>query len=456
MISELCDNNRLRRPGQTPLSLPTCKRIVLTTFGSYGDLHPYIAIAQELRRRGHEAVIATSELYRDKVMAAGLGFYPVRPDFPSERDSPGVFKEIMRARTGTEYLLRRVALPYIRESYEDLTATVRGADLLISHPTTFAAPLVAQAQAIPWVSTVLAPLSFLSVYDTLALAQAPRFRQVRRLGPVVLRALRAVSRLYCLPWFRPIRQLRRDLRLSPGGHPVFEGQHSPDLVLALFSRIIGDPQPDWPPQAVVTGFPFLEIEEEPVLDTRLSAFLDAGPPPIVFTLGTLAVQDAGAFYIESAAAAAKLGQRSLLLVGSSEESRGLLDGSLPLPPGAAAFSYAPYSAVFPRASIIVHQGGAGTIGQALLAGRPMLLMPCAHDQPDNAARVVRLGAGRMVPREDYTSDRVVAELSTLFTDPSYAARARSAQAMVQQEDGVRTACDAIEALLAARIVSQKP
>jgi UDP:flavonoid glycosyltransferase YjiC (YdhE family) len=112
-----------------------------------------------------------------------------------------------------------------------------------------------------------------------------------------------------------------------------------------------------------------------------------------------------------------------------------------------AFDYAPFSELFPRAAAVVHHGGIGTTGLAMRAGRPMLVMPCSWDQPDNAARVTRLGIGRSISRRGYTPARVAAELRHLLDDPSYSQRAAAVGECVRQEDGVRSACDALERLL---------
>jgi UDP:flavonoid glycosyltransferase YjiC (YdhE family) len=176
----------------------------------------------------------------------------------------------------------------------------------------------------------------------------------------------------------PISRFRAELGLTPGHDPVFEGQHSPQRVLALFSRVMAEPQRDWPPQTLITGFAFYDqADHGQGLDPDLERFLDAGPPPIVFTLGSAAVMQAGTFYKESLAAVRHLGCRAVLLAG---------DNSIPepLPPGTAVFSYAPFSKILPRASVVVHPGGIGTTAQALVAGRPMLVVPYAFDQPDNA------------------------------------------------------------------------
>jgi hypothetical protein len=122
----------------------------------------------------------------------------------------------------------------------------------------------------------------------------------------------------------------------------------------------------------------------------------------------------------------------------------------PLPEGVLALPYAPHGSLFPRAQAIIHQGGIGTTAQALRAGRPMLVVPHAYDQPDNASRVVKLGAARTLSPKHYAATRVATELQDLLAEPSYARRAAEVGRMVQAEAGDQQACDAIEAYLALR------
>src|SRR5579871_4657142 len=98
------------------------RRIVLTTFGSLGDLHPYIAIALGLQARGHEAVIATSATYRQKIEALGIGFRALRPDHPDPETQSDWYRRIMDRRKGSEFVVRELLMPVLRESYEDTLA----------------------------------------------------------------------------------------------------------------------------------------------------------------------------------------------------------------------------------------------------------------------------------------------------------------------------------------------
>ena len=118
-----------------------------------------------------------------------------------------------------------------------------------------------------------------------------------------------------------------------------------------------------------------------------------------------------------------------------------------MPQSVIAVPYAPHAAIFPRASVVVHQGGIGTTGEAMRAGRPMLVVPYSHDQPDHAARLKRLGVARNIPRERYNSKTATCEIAALLRDKSYAERAADVGARVRSETGLSKACDLLEGLL---------
>ncbi len=430
-------------PAGKSKSQRTGRRIVLTTFGSLGDLHPYIALAQGLQARGHEAIIATTRHYRQRIEARGIGFHAVRPDGPDLDADHDLMRRIMDARKGSEFVIRKLLMPVLHESYEDVLAAAEGADLLISHVLTYSTRLVAEKKGLPWAACFLQPLGFFSADDPPVLPQIPLLSKLRFLGPGFHRSLFGLAKWSCRSWGEPWHRLRAEIGLPPTSeNPLFEGVYSPTLTLAMFSHLFAGKQPDWPSQTAVTGFPFSGQGDEAEMSPDLVRFLDAGSPPIVFTLGSSSVLNAGPFFESSAAAAKRLGRRAVLIVGKET-------GNWPasLPDNVVAFDYVPFSKLFPRAAAIVHPGGIGTTGFAMHSGRPMLVMPCAHDQFDNAARVTRLGIARTISRHRYSVTRVAAELRCLLDDPEYSQRASGLGERVRQEDGVRAACDALEEIL---------
>jgi rhamnosyltransferase subunit B len=416
------------------------KHIVITSLGSLGDIYPYLGLARQLTQRGHDTLFATSAYYRALIEGEGVDFWPIRPEVdPADH---AMIRRLMDPKRGPELLIKEVLIPHLRDSYADLTAATHGADLLVTHPITFAGPVVAERQQIKWVSTVLAPMSFFSAYDLPVFPYPLWLAWLRRLGPSLSRVLMRAGKWVTRHWTDPIRQLRADLGLPTTADPLYEGQFSPGLTLALFSRLLAAPQPDWPPHTQITGFCF--YAGPPTLPLEVAQFLDTGPAPLVFTLGSSAVSAAGPFYRESVEAARRLGCRAVLLVGTDP----LNQASEPLPPGMLAVPYAPHGDLFPRALAIIHQGGIGTTAQALRSGHPMLIVPHAFDQPDNAARVTNLGVGRTLFPKYYTATQAVEQIRALLENPSYVQRAAQVADIVRSEDGVQRACDALEMYLA--------
>src|SRR5258706_4038673 len=417
-------------------------RILLTSWGSFGDVYPYVGIALALKGRGHRPVLAMPEFYRPVAEGLGLEFHAVGPQIdPNDR---ATIARLMDPVGGTEAIVAGLLMPSLNSDFAELEAAARGAELIVTHPITFAAPIVAQTRRLPWVSTVLAPISFFSAIDVPVIPAAPRLVHLRRLGPWVGRLIGRVVRGATRRWMEPVYALRAEQGLPRGGHPLFEGQFSPTLTLALFSRVLGSPQPDWLPNVVTTGFVFNTGPDS--MQPELEEFLSAGPAPVVFTLGTSAVGAAGNFYEESVKAVARLGVRAVLLTGGYEQNR----PKGPISRDVMVIDGAPHQLLLPRASAVVHQGGAGTTGQALRAGRPMLLVPHGHDQPDNAFRVVNLGVARSVSPGAYRERRVAHELGFLLGDGAYRTRASEIAAIVRGEGGAAAAGAAIEDVLRAR------
>lgn len=409
-------------------------RVVLACWGSYGDLFPYVGLALELRALGHTPVVATCPFYRDIVEGEGLAFHPVRPDI--DPTAGELLARVMDPARGPEVVVRELIAPFVREAYEDLSHAVEGADFLLSHPVTMAAPLLGEKLGLPWMSSVLAPASFFSTYDFPVAGPMPglirALRRTRFGASLLMKIVRRATR----DWTTPVQQFRAELGLPPAGAPLFEGQFSARGTLAMFSSVLASPQRDWPPNTHVTGFSFYSGRSRTLPDD-VARFLAAGEPPIVFTLGSSAVGAPGSFYEESIAAARAIGRRAILLVGQYAKSRPSLPDTM------MAADFAPHSELFPRAAAIVHHGGVGTTGQALASGRPMLVVPHSHDQPDNADRCVRLGVAETIDARQYRAPRVSEVLRGLVERASYASRAGEVAAAVRQEHGARTAADVI-------------
>jgi rhamnosyltransferase subunit B len=236
-----------------------------------------------------------------------------------------------------------------------------------------------------------------------------------------------------------LNAFRRELGLPPVWGIFRRYVHSPQLVLGLFADWFAPRQPDWPPNLDLPGFVLYDAASHRAVSAEAEQFLAEGPPPVLFTPGSGAatLRD---FLRESVEACRLLGIRAMLVTNFPEQ----LPGNLPS--GVRAFSYLPFSRIPPRCSAMVYPGGIGTMAQTIQAGVPHLVVPHAHDQPDNAARIERLGLGKSIYPERYRGDRVAALLRELRLDSSLAQRCRTFAARIHSETALVRACRLIEGL----------
>jgi UDP:flavonoid glycosyltransferase YjiC (YdhE family) len=237
----------------------------------------------------------------------------------------------------------------------------------------------------------------------------------------------------------PLNEFRATLGLPPVQGIFREYLQSPDLVLGLFPDWFGSIQPDWPSHTHLPGFVLHDDGERQTVTADVEEFLASGPPPVLFTPGSVAsmLRD---FFRESVEACRRGGFRAMLVTSFPEQ--------LPrdLPPGVRAFSYLPFSEILPHCAALVHPGGIGTIAQGIKAGIPHLIVPHSNDQPDNAFRIERLGLGAAIYPERYRAARVARVLSRLLGSPAIRGRCREFAPRVDSSAAVDCACGLLEGL----------
>ncbi|WP_424362344.1 glycosyltransferase [Methylocystis parvus] len=424
----------------------TGAKILIATFGSLGDLHPFVALAHALAREGFAPVIATSAAYADYILGEGLRFAPIRPDADDLTSRLGMdLGEIARKMSEDDkFLFDTLIFPHLRESYDDLLAASEGAVAIVSHSLAFSARIVAEARGLPLATVLLSPMMLYSAYDPPLGSRAPLRRAP--IGKVEIAYNRfllwSLSHAIAL-WAEPLRRLRRELGLKPRyGLDLLLGVKSSDAVIGLFSPTLAPPQPDHGSRTLIAGHTFHDrYLAGGELPPHLAAFLDDGPPPIVFTLGSFVARARRDFYRDCVSVARRLGKRAAILAHEDDvpELAREQDGDV------CIASYAPHSAVFPRAFAVVHHGGVGTTGQAMRAGRPQLVTPFLGDQFDNAERVQRLGVARVLDGKTATPEAMLRELTLL--DRVYENRAADLAENVRREDGAAVAALRISAMV---------
>ncbi len=412
-------------------------KILFSTVGSLGDLNPYLAIAKEIYALGHEAIIATSEDYRSTVTDAGIDFYAVPPVIADHGDYGKLVNRLLDVKNGPKFLIKQMIMPYLYASYNALLRASNDVDLLVSHPLAITLPLVSEKTKIPWVSTVLAPLSLMSCTDPPLIANVPWLRHIRIFGPTIYRFAFSIVKFFLADWEKPLKSFRNEIGLNKSFKMSFlDGQFSPLKNLALFDSILADKQPDWPTNTFIYGAPLYEPHSaKNSLPKELEKFLQEGEPPIIFALGSVVTWISKEFWKSAIKACLMLDKRAILVTGPMKLEN--------LPNNVIAFPYLPYSKLFLKGEIIVHQAGIGTLAYALRSGCPQLMVPNSYDQPDNARRAKSLGVGDAIPFSKVTAENLESKLKLLLKNVEYKKKALSILDKLDTNNGSHNAAKSL-------------
>lgn len=411
-------------------------RAILIPIGSYGDVNPFIGLGRELRQRGHEVLVATNEHFAPLILHAGLEFVSLGTD--AEYHEVLQNRDAWHPSKGPRVIASYMA-PLIRRVYDVIRQHYRPGETVVAAGTlAFAARIAQDKTRIALASIHLQPVMFRSVYEASIL---PRLAWLNRVPGFVKRGVYwlgdvlVIDRMYA----PAINELRRELGMDSVRRVLDGWFHSPQRVLGLFPDWYALPQPDWPPQTRLTGFPLQDGRREEELAADVRAFLDAGEPPMVFTPGSAMAQGLP-FFTESLEACRLLGRRGMFVTQFPE--------NVPagLPESVRHFHYVPYGQLLPYAAAVVHHGGIGTSSQALAAGVPQLVMPFTHDQPDNAARLKRLGVAEVLPAAKYSGRSAAPLLDSLLRTPQVAVNCKDYAQRLARSTPLADACRHIEAL----------
>jgi UDP:flavonoid glycosyltransferase YjiC (YdhE family) len=389
-----------------------------------------------LRRRQHDVTMAANEHFHPLMRTAGL---PVRAlgtarQFLEALDSP----DLWHPRRALAFIMRELVKQGLEPTYRLVEA--ERPDVVLATPLALGARVALDKLGVPLASVDLAPAALVSI------DAPPHLPGIRRHPPrIVSRAVYWLADHIAWKAAGPqLNGFRAGLGLPPVRHLLTEYWHSPQLILGLFPAWFVGPQtpPDWPSCVRLTGFALYDEREAHGWPAEVESFLRAGPPPVVFTPGSAMRQGAG-FFAESQAAVERLGARAIFLTRHAEQV------PRALPAQVLHWPFVPLGQLLPRCAALVCHGGIGTVAQGLAAGVPQLLMPMAHDQPDNAARVEALGAGLAVSPARYRGARVARVLQKLLTDPRYRSAAEACAARIRGTHPLDEACARVEDLLRA-------
>ncbi len=409
-------------------------KFLIFTFGSAGDVHPFTGIGRALKARGHEVHLATSGYFKDMVERAGLGFSEIGTpeDFLKATLNP----DLWHPTKGVQFVARECMAPSLEPTYRIIQERYEpGRTVVVASSLAIGAKCAYEKLGVPYATVHLSPALFRSwvnppVVPAMPLHKFPVWGQ--KLGYWF------ADKVIVDPAVAPVyNAFRKTIGLEPVSRIFRDPMHSPLLTMGVFPDWFCPVASDWPKNACVTGFPLFDGKDAEPDAQDVTRYLNEGEPPVVFTAGSAMRQGEG-FFAAAVGAARKLKHRCMMLTRFPEQ--------LPkdLPANVKHFSYVPFGQVLPRAVAFVHHGGVGSTAQGFAAGVPQMVVHFSHDQPDNAERIRKLGAGEGLSVTKFNENSCASMLEKLLSDPGYRQRALALKARCEPEKWMRETCQRLE------------
>ena len=411
--------------------------VLLLPVGSAGDVYPYVRLGAELRKRGHHITLAANEIFQPLAETEGFGFVMLgtREEYERIVADPALWDK----RRGGLAFARQIILPFMQRQFETIEMCMgRGeCDVVVAAGQAIGARIAQEKLEVPLATVHLSPYFFRSAYRN---RRVPGLMIPDILPPSWKRAMfRAFDFAGDWAFGGEVNEFRGELGLPQANAIFWDWWNSPQLILAMFPTWFAEPQPDWPAQTRHTGFPLFDPSTQGMLSTEVTAFLEAGERPIIFTPGT-AMSHGREFFATSLEAVKSLGCRAMFVSQFSDQI------ATTLPESMLVCRYAPFGQLLPRAAAIVHHGGIGTISQATAAGIPQLVRPMGFDQAENASRLEELGIGATLSPRNYNVRKLIPTLRRLLHSPEVRDGCRVVANYFPRAADLDSACVEIEEL----------
>jgi len=411
--------------------------VLIATLGSFGDVYPFVGLGVTLKRRGHSVTLLTNPFFEELAGKYDLGFVAIgtRQQYEQFANHPALFDP----RKSLSVFFDTLVVPSIRPAYARLCEELRDETVIVSGVTAFAARLVQEGLGVPVVTAHNIPMAIKSAHE---MPRNGMFTFPDRL-PLALKRLYwwVADRAVVDPLICPeLNAFRRELGLAPVSRILTRWCHSPQMVIGLFPSWFASPQPDWPPETRLTGFPLFDEGQEAAITPDVRSFLADGEPPVIFLPASL-MQQGREFFEVAVRSCRAAGKRAILL------SRYKHHIPSTLPEGVRHFEYIPLAHILPEVEALVHQGGIGTCAQALRHGVPQLIRPLAYDQFDNAWRLKQLGVGDWITADSWSVPAVTAKLQAVAGSIAVRERCQEVAGRFEGIDPLLDTCKLIESVL---------
>jgi sterol 3beta-glucosyltransferase len=410
-------------------------RISMISFGTRGDLEPFLAVEQKLRTAGHDVVLTVPVDLADFARQTGAAIRPFGVDVRDFLGSPES-RDMLARGDGRSFIARAMEgkHAHVETLHRDFTAAAEDADLIVA--TQLAeeeASSLAEWRGVPYIG--------MDYYPVRSNNRVPHpMLSTRSLGPLGNRlTYRMVDRLTFRNNVADLNKLRHSLGLPPATKPAT--RRLADIgatAIQAYSKHLVPQLADWGIRRPLVGSLRLDPAQRAALrsdheDPELERWLADGDAPIYVGFGSIPVGDGRQTLEMIRQVARNLNTRALVVAGWSDYPREAD------PTGRVYVTSAvDHDSVLPRCRLAVHHGGSGTTAATISAGLPTMICSIFYDQPFWGRRVQQLGVGHTMRLQDADAPSLTRHLQSLMSE-DVAVRVKQLAAAMRTEDGVDAA-----------------
>ncbi|KAL1110017.1 hypothetical protein AAG570_014181 [Ranatra chinensis] len=408
--------------------------ITILCSGSRGDIQPYLALAQEIKKLGKGVRIAAGKSFADFVAGYEIDFYPLSADYKSVDIDPKLIKAAQNSTNPLKMMLtfnkmKKYAKLVVDEMYE----ACQGSDLIVYHPGCTIGYFAAEEMQVP--SILASPFPMLETKEVASIIAYGKTRLPIKLTYKLMQGMlwTASKTGVELFWKEKYGKLPRNW-----GCP-FERVDARHPSIVSCSNFVFSRPTDWDKNIYQYGYWFLKENDDYKPPVELTDFLAKGEKPIYFGFGSVFSSKDKDNYVKWVTEALEnTGNRGIICGMGSIES---------LPSNILAIDSIPHTWLFPKCSAVCHHGGAGTSATGFAAGVPSIIVPFSNDQFAWAHRAFDIGVGSKPIYKKRLSTKRLSEAIDFSLSKEIVENARKLQENIASENGARD-CAAVIVKLA--------
>jgi sterol 3beta-glucosyltransferase len=412
-------------------------KIGIQTWGSDGDILPFIALAKGLRDSGHEVTLVYTSVDNKDYSLYGESFditlIKAYEKFSGELSK--IFAEIVKTKdplTQLSLTFEHYFIPAVGEMYAASQELCLDNDLVIGHGIHYPLATAAEKLKRPRVSVVLCPVALETKYTSPLGINFGKWLNMLfwKLG----------DRLSRKKLFQEADNLRKTAGLPPFKNLQDDLYVTKELMLIAASKVLSLRQPDWGSNIQICGFlnpPDLSLNWK--MPEGLSKFLETGEPPVFFTFGSCTQLDLEGTTQLFLDATEKSGVRAI--IQSDWDNFPEVSDE----PNIFKVTSIPHDNIFRYCSMVVHHGGAGTTQSTLKAGKAAIIVEHGFDQPFWGKRLHNIGvAGKVLNKRTVSANKLAKSILNVLDTPDMSKKAQDISRTIREENGVGSAVSMIE------------